>query len=167
MNKSSKNKKRDFALYIVMSIALLPFVLIALAMIFYLLNSFVKTTSAKTTFARDVVKIAPAVEEYQKLYGYYPSSLKSLDEGLASKYSPVCDGSTDQPMGCTSDKYTYSISSNYTKNPDGSSTPTDCGYMIVISQDAIKGLRIIEAHANLKNSDNIDCKDFVERASSY
>ena len=159
---SKKRNQRDHLPYIVISIALLPIILIVLAICFYVLSTFVKTTNVKTIFAKDVPKIAPAIEEYKKLYGYYPNSLKSLDEGLANKYSSVCDGSADQPLGCTSDKYAYSISSNFDEDINDTSPAADCGYIIVISQDAIKGSRIIDRYDKLKNTDNIDCLDFAK-----
>lgn len=167
MNKSRKRKKRDFGLYLVISIALLPFVLIALAMIYYLLNSFVKTTNAKSAFDKDLPEIISAMEDYKQLNGKYPGDFRLLKNGLTYTSSDICDGSANEPVGCAPDGYNYGISTNYDKGINDASPAADCGYIIVMSQNAIKGLRIIDGYAKLENTNDINCLDFADRAKDY
>lgn len=161
---SKKRHKRDIVPYIAIPIALLPIILIIAAAGFYLINTYLKTTNARSIFKKDLPEIISAAEDYKQLNGKYPGDFRLLKNGLTYTASDICDGSDSEPIGCAPDGYSYDISTNYNKNVNDTSEPADCGYMIIMSQDAIKGSRIIDAYIKLENSDNTRCADFVESA---
>ena len=161
---SKKRNQRDIVPYIAIPIALLPIILIIAAVSYFTINSFLKTTSAKSTFENDLPEIVSAMEHYKQLNGRYPGDFRLLKNGLTYTPSDICDGSVNEPVGCAPDGYNYGISTNYNKNFHDTTEPADCGYMIIMNQDAIKGSRIIDAYIKLENSDDIRCADFVERA---